>query len=414
MKSPLNARFLTPLIVLCCFCREVQADTNNYEQLKSRVEYLEEEIAILKKTQREKKKKPNTKTKTDLTLTDQKLRAILKQWSRDNNLKKKAKKRPIKTTNTRRKVAKNNTTQNKQTKQKASKPQKKIRKRIRKKPTLPSKQALFPKAGKIKINLQYSLAETTGRQLNVDGFSLLPIFVVGNIESQNIVRTNHTLSLAISRSFSNDNQISITIPYRQQSEELTNDSATETTQTRRKNNGFGDIRATYSQQIFKNTHKLPSMIGSITWKTTTGKDAYENPGTLELGSGFNGIRTGITAIKQDDPAVLFASTGYTVNIADNKGDIGDVDPGDTFDLALGIVYSLTDHLSMNFGLEQAWTTKTSVNNEDIINSDPHTAALSVGAKLKISAKRAVNIRTKIGLNEATPGFQMQISVPLKN
>jgi len=69
---------------------------------------------------------------------------------------------------------------------------------------------------------------------------------------------------------------------------------------------------------------------------------------------------------------------------------------------------------MNFGLEQAWTTKTSVNNEDIINSDPHTAALSIGAKLKISAKRSVNIRTKIGLNEATPGFQMQLSVPLKN
>jgi hypothetical protein len=412
MKSPLNVWFLTPLIVLCCFYREVQADTNNYEQLKSRVKYLEEEIAILKKTQGEKKKKQNIRPEP--ILTDKKAREILKKGSRDNNLKKKAKNKPTKIQATRKKLTKNKITKNKQPKRKTRKSQKKTRKRITKKPTPPSKQALFPRAGKIKINLQYSLAETTGRQLNVDGFSLLPIFVVGNIESQDIVRTNHTLSLAISRSLSNDNQVSITIPYRQQSEERTNDSATVTTQTRRKSDGLGDIRVTYSQQIFKKTHQLPSLIGSVTWKSTTGKDAYENPGTLELGSGFNGIRTGVTAIKQDDPAVLFASTGYTVNMADNKGAIGDVDPGDTFDLALGIVYSLTDHLSMNFGLEQAWTTKTSVNNENVINSDPHTAALSIGAKLKISAKRSVNIRTKIGLNEATPGFQMQLSVPLKN
>jgi len=413
MKFPLNARILTPLVLFFFLSTKVQAETSNYKQLKSRVALLEKEIALLKKQQGNSKK---GKSKNPL-LTDKNLRAILEKWSRENNLKKAGKNKPIRRSLPRKKRAKNKITQNKQTKRKPTKrrkTQQKTSNKAIKKPVLPTKQALFPKSGKIKINLQYSLAETTGRQLSVDGFSLLPIFVVGNIESQDIVRTNHTISLAISRSLPNDSQVSITIPYRQQSEELTNDSATITTQTRRKSSGLGDIRATYSKQILRNTHQLPSLIGSITWKTTTGKDAYENPDTLELGSGFNGIRTGITAIKQDDPAVLFASTGYTVNMADNKGAIGDVDPGDTYDLALGIVYSLTDRLSMNFGLEQAWTTKTSVNNDNIINSDPHTAALSIGAKLKLSAKRSVNIRTKIGLNQATPGFQMQVSVPLKN
>lgn len=278
---------------------------------------------------------------------------------------------------------------------------------------LPAKPSPFPKAGKVKSQLQYSLVETTGNQLSVDGFSLLPVFVAGNIESQDIVRTGHRVDFFASRSLPNNSQISINIPYRQESEELTNDEGQTTTQTRKKTKGVGDIKLTYSQQLFKNNHKLPNLTGDITWKTTTGKDVYESSEKLGLGTGFQSIRMGMRATKQDDPAFLYGGIGYTLNIKDKKNTIGTINPGNIYDLSLGVAYSLTDSLSMNFGLEQAWASTTTINNKKVVNSDKHTAALAVGASLKISPKRFVSIRTKIGLNDATPGFQMQVAIPLK-
>lgn len=425
MESPLNAWIIIPLIACLFLDKAAHAETDDYAQLKSRIERLEKEITILRKQQNKTKPEQHKKVvPTSKILNDKKLLAILEKWSKENSIKKETKKKPVHAKLVRKQPRKNTITQKDQAKNKLKNTNKLVKKQAKKRPKnrskltkkrpIPAKRALFPPAGKIKVNLQYSVAETTGRQLSVDGFSLLPIFVVGNITSQDVVSTSHTTNLSISRTLSKDSQIRLNIPYSQKSEELTNDAGQTTKQTRRKSKGLGDIRLTYSKQILKNTHKLPHLIGAVTWKTTTGKDTYEDPKALALGSGFNAIRVGITTIKQDDPAVLFASTGYTLNMKDNKGSFGNVDPGDTYDLALGIVYSLTDKLSMNFGLEQAWTTKTTIDNENVINSDPHTAALSVGAKVKLSNKRSINIRTKIGLNESTPGFQMQIGVPLKN
>jgi hypothetical protein len=277
----------------------------------------------------------------------------------------------------------------------------------------PPKPSPFPVAGKLKIQLQYSMLETTGNQLHVDGFSLLPIFVAGNIESQDIVRTGHTLGLFVSRSLAANSQISLNIPYRQESEELTNDEGQTTTQTRKSVRGLGDISVTYSKQLFKHNHRLPNLTGNITWKAPTGKDSYESTEKLGLGSGFHGIRTGIGATKLDDPAFLYAGAGYTVNFNDKKSTIGNINPGNTYDLSFGAAYSLTDSFSMNFGLQQAWTMKTTVNGANIVNSDKHTAALAIGGNLKVSAKRSISISTKIGLNEATPGFQLQVGIPLK-
>lgn len=417
MKSPLNLWVIVPLIVCLLIFRDVQADSSGeYEQLKARIELLEKEIIRLNKRQDKNNSEQNEKIKQAFTLNDKQLRSMLKKWSKNNGVKniskKKAKSKPTTRKSTKKISAKNKIAKKK--KQKKINKNNKIKTAKNTKKIRPVKGALFPKAGKIKVNLQYSLAETTGRQLTVNGFSLLPIFVVGNIESQDIVSTSQTVSLSISRSLANDSQISINIPYSQKNEERTNDSGQTTVQTRKSSRGLGDIRVTYSKQIFKNIDKLPSMIGAVTWKTTTGKGPYEDLDALALGSGFNAIRAGVTAIKQDDPAVLFASTGYTLNMKEDKGDFGDIDPGNTYDLSLGVVYSLTDKLSMNFGLDQAWTAKTRVNNTELIDSDSHTAALSIGAKLKFSSKRSISIRTKIGLNESTPGFQMQLGIPLKN
>ncbi len=278
---------------------------------------------------------------------------------------------------------------------------------------LPPKPSPFPVAGKLKINLQYSMLETTGNQLYVDGFSLLPIFVAGNIESQDIVRTGHTLSLFVSRALAGNSQISLTIPYRQESEELTNDEGQTTTQTRKSVRGLGDISLKYSKQLFKHNHRLPNLVGNVTWKAPTGKDGYENTEKLGLGSGFHSLRTGIGATKLDDPVFLYAGMGYTVNFKEKKNTVGNINPGNSYDLSFGVAYALTDSFSMNFGLQQAWTLKTTVNGADVVGSDKHTASLAIGGNLKLSAKRSISIMTNIGLNEATPGFGMQVGIPLK-
>lgn len=435
MKTGINTwslTLITAFIIVLFTYEAAQANTpdpqvslKDYQQLEARIELLEKELMALKKQQQNKPQKSSKKQRqnkqqqaSNQLLNSKQLLAVLEKWKQDNIRQQQTNNKTIITQRNRNK--KNNKVVTTPKKPPTKTPSNNRNKnKVRKKPSRPSKRKLFPVAGTTKVNLQYSMAETTGRQLSVNGFSLLPIFVVGNIESQDIVSTTHTVSLSINRALANDSQVSLHIPYSQKTEELTNDAGDTEVQTRRKSTGLGDIRMTYSRQIFKDQHKLPVMIGAVTWKTKTGKGPYEDSQALALGSGFNAIRAGVTAIKQDDPAVLFASTGYTANIGANKGLFGDIDPGNTLDLSLGIVYSLTDRLSMSFGLEQAWTADTRVSNNNAsnintVNSDSHTAALSVGAKLKTSPKRFINIRTKIGLNDETPGFQMQMGVPLKN
>lgn len=294
------------------------------------------------------------------------------------------------------------------------KPQKTSKKQQRINPRILPKPSLFSQVGKINAQLQYSMVEITGTQLSVDGFSLLPIFVAGNIESQDIVRTGHRIDFSMGRTLTPDSQVILNIPYRQESEQLTNDEGQTTTQTRKKSRGLGDVSLTYLTQMFKYNPKLPSLIGLATWKPPTGEDAYENTNKLGLGTGFHSIRTGIRVMKQDDPVFLFANIGYTWNIKGKKRGIGTINSGNIYDVSFGSVYSLTDSFSMSFALEQAFAMKTTIDKVDVVNSDKHTAAISIGGSLKISPKQPINIYTKIGLNESTPGFQLQISTPLKN
>lgn len=281
------------------------------------------------------------------------------------------------------------------------------------KPRSLSKPNLFGEYGKTRVDLQYTLAETSGTQLNVDGFSLLPVFVVGNIQSQDIVRKSETLAVSASVALPGDSQLSVNIPLRKETEQLTNVGQA-VTQTRKNSEGVGDIRLTYSQQLFKEKTNIPSAIGSVTWKAPTGKDAYEDPQSLELGSGFHGIRAGVTVLKQDDPAIIYSGIGHTWNLEDDKGASGKIKPGNSVDLSLGLAYALTDKINVNFGLDQVWTGKSKINDVEVINTDTHTASLSVGSKVKLSQKKALDVSAKIGLTNDTPDFQIQFGMPLLN
>lgn len=281
------------------------------------------------------------------------------------------------------------------------------------KPQALSKPNLFGEYGKTRVDLQYTLAETTGTQLNVDGFSLLPVFVVGNIQSQDIVRKSETLALSASVTLPADSQLSLNVPLRKETEQLTNIGQS-VTQTRKNSEGIGDIRLTYSRQLLKEKTSLPNAIGSVTWKAPTGKDAYEDPQSLELGSGFHGVRTGVTVLKQDDPAIIYSGIGHTWNLEDDKGTSGKIKPGNSVDLSLGLAYALTDKINVNFGLDQVWTGKSKINDVEVINTDAHTASLSVGSKVKLSQKKALDVSAKVGLTNDTPDFQIQLGVPLLN
>ncbi len=97
--------------------------------------------------------------------------------------------------------------------------------------------------------------------------------------------------------------------------------------------GVGDIEFTGRYQLNDGGNDSAYYVGTLRFKTRTGKDPFEVvtatsvPGgglntqlqrQLPTGSGFYTLQPGLTALFASDPAVFFGSVSYQYNIPRNN------------------------------------------------------------------------------------------------
>lgn len=138
---------------------------------------------------------------------------------------------------------------------------------------------------------------------------------------------------------------------------------------------IGDIDFGLRYQITDGRDGAPYLIAGVQAVAPTGTDPFKVPRDAlgnalkgATGAGFWGVTPNLTAILPTDPAVLFATLGYTYNFArDINRQIGAayierVAPGNQPSASAGIAIALNPRTSISFGYAQTWAlgTKTRV------------------------------------------------------
>lgn len=232
---------------------------------------------------------------------------------------------------------------------------------------------LTPK-GSFVLDTSFSYTQNSSNTVSVVGYTVLPSLIVGLIRASDIDRTTLTLGLTGRYGITNRLEVEARIPWVYRTDSISerdlNSGTNEAKLREVDGNDLGDIEAAFKYQI--NMQDPPYWIGSLRFKSTTGKSPYDvdinelqDFEELPTGSGFPSIEPGITMIMPIDPAVIFMNLSYIWNIKDDvtvdvtiPGDdenedqqiqVNTIDLGDTISFSAGMGFAVNPKFSFSLG-----------------------------------------------------------------
>jgi len=257
----------------------------------------------------------------------------------------------------------------------------------------------------------FSYAHSSYDRIVVDGFTIFPILVVGDIVSErvrwDIVTNNNSFRLGLPY----DTQFDIVVPLGYQRERTFRaDGDYENEET----SGLGDISLGLSHQLAQSHNFWPDTLAGIHWKSTTGEDPYRLVTVDEpsLGTGFQTWGASLTSAFNADPVVLYAGLSGTYTPSDDK-DIGEVDPGESLGANLGMALALNFDTALSFNYQYRYTFETELEGEKIKGSDLTTSTFTIGMSKAKSDWFAFDIDLGIGLTQDSPDYQFAVSLPFE-
>lgn len=287
--------------------------------------------------------------------------------------------------------------------------------------------------------LQYSYS--TSNRVALVGYTIIPALLIGLIDVREVHRDTFTPSFTARWGVTNRFEVEAKVPYVYRS-----DSSIERPYVQgaavpelfsSTGKGMGDVEFTGRYQFNDGGADNPYYIGTLRFKTRTGKDPFEvltdtRAGlTRELqrelptGSGFNTIQPGLTVLYPADPAVFFGSVSYqynfertdiTMNTTTGKQLIGDIKPGDVFGFNFGMGLALNENSSFSIGYDHSSVgkTKQSINGVVANNNSVRTqlGTLLVGYSHRLSKTSSLNISVGAGVTRDTPDIQLSVRVPM--
>lgn len=203
------------------------------------------------------------------------------------------------------------------------------------------------------------------------------------------------------------------------------------------NGGLGDIDFGVRYQLTDGNRGWPYLIAGVQVIAPTGsnpftvpRDALGNALRAATGSGFWGFSPSLTAILPSDPAVLFATLGYTVN----RGRMIDrmigptfverVKPGDEPSASVGIAVALNPRTSLSLGYAHTWSFGTKT---ELRTADPQSGALGpsqlsktrdlqlgrllFGVSYRTSPRTTINWNLEMGATDDATDLRTTIRIP---
>ena len=291
-------------------------------------------------------------------------------------------------------------------------------------------------------SLQYGYS--SNNRVALVGYTVIPALLIGLVDVREVKRHTFTAALTGRFGLSNRLEVEARLPYVYRSDSAisreiftgaASESAFDTS-----GRSMGDVEVSGRYQINEGGATTPYLIGSLRFKSRTGKDPFEvvtdcvtrclgnTSGTglpidLPTGSGFYSLQPGLTWLFPSDPAVFFGSFSYTHNFKRTdisrrvlNGDsefIGTVAPGAILGMNFGMGLALNDKSSFSLGFDLNSVGRTKQNGVTVPGSvRTNMATMLLGYAYRYNDKTSFNVSVGAGLTRDTPDLTLTLRMPM--
>jgi uncharacterized coiled-coil protein SlyX len=314
----------------------------------------------------------------------------------------------------------------------------------------PAVAALFDQPGVLTPKGKYVLepsvqySYSSSNRVALVGYTIIPALLIGLVDVREVKRNTMTGALAVRYGLTNRFEVEARLPYVYRSDstisrEFLQGSASERVFS---NSGrdIGDVEIGARYQLNDGGISMPYFLGSLRFKSRTGKDPFDivtdcitrcvgnTSGTglpldLPTGSGFYSLQPGLTWLFPSDPAVFFGGVNYTYNfkrsgvsrlvLNGEREFIGDVEPGGIFGVNFGMGLALNDKSSFSMGVDLNSVGRTRQNGVPLATSvRTQLASLLLGYSYRYTDKTTFSVTVGAGLTRDTPDLTLNLRIPM--
>jgi len=297
--------------------------------------------------------------------------------------------------------------------------------------------------GKLVLEPSVQYSYSSSNRVALVGYTVIPSLLIGLVDVRELKRNSLTGALALRYGLTNRLEVEAKVPYVYRYDStISREFGAGSSSDRVFNTSgksLGDVELAARYQLNQGGGSWPYLIGSMRFKSRTGKDPFEvvtdcvtrcvgtTSGTglpLELptGSGFYSVQPGLTWLFPTDPAVFFGGVNYTHSfkrsnlsrqVLDGQFEsIGTVAPGDVLGLNFGMGLALNEKTSLSLGIELNSVDRTKQNGLAVSGSvRTQLASLLMGYSYRQSKDTTFNLSVSAGLTQDTPDLSVSIRIP---
>jgi uncharacterized coiled-coil protein SlyX len=302
---------------------------------------------------------------------------------------------------------------------------------------------LTPK-GKFVLEPSLQYVYSSSNRVALVGYTIIPALLIGLIDVREVKRNTVTGALTTRYGLNNRWELEARLPYVYRSDatisrEIFTGSASDNV-FNTSGKAMGDIEVAARYQLNEGGPNQPYFLGSLRFKSRTGKDPFEVvtdcvtrcvgnttgtglPLNLPTGSGFYSLQPGVTWLFPSDPAVFFGGISYTYNfkrsdvsrqvLNGEREFVGTVEPGGIFGINFGMGLALNDKSSLSLGVDLNSVGRTRQNGDPVRGSvRTQLASLLMGYSYRYSDKTSFSVTVGAGLTRDTPDLTLNLRIPM--
>ena len=168
--------------------------------------------------------------------------------------------------------------------------------------------------------------------------------------------------------------------------------------------GLGDPSISLTKQILSESDLRPGLFLSGGWNSNLGQVKHKLP----LGTGFNEVLAGFTAVKRQDPLVFTGGFTYEKSLEHNG-----LKPGDQYIANLAMLLAVSPETSLRFNQQITFGNQSTFRGKPIPGSEKTAGTFSFGLLSILGRGFVVDFTAGIGETPDAPNFFIQLGFPIR-
>jgi hypothetical protein len=295
--------------------------------------------------------------------------------------------------------------------------------------------------GKYVLEPSVQYAYSSSSRVALVGYTVIPAILIGLIDIREVRRNTVNATLTGRVGLTNRFELEAKVPYVYRSDtgvgrEFLQGAATDSTIYNTTGQGIGDVELTARYQFNNGGLDNPYYVGSLRFKSRTGKDPFQVTTSnsvvgfrdggvqteLPTGSGFYGLQPALTVLYPSDPAVFFGTVSYLYSFSRSNvtrmtdtgpESLGAIAPGGVLGFNFGMGLGLNDKSSFSIGYDHSSVGRIRQNGQVAADSVRlQLGTLLLGYSYRLNEKRTLNVSLGAGLTRDTPDVTLTVRMPI--